>query len=214
MVQYKYRYPNENWQTIEGDRYSNELRQIQYYWYGFAEATSTGRSGSVLDCGQRIELISKSGVSGIPVSANIVSRTDSFGEFLLFELKYKSSPTSTLIRTSTLEIGYQPRPGVIEGSRTRVYSDCDIGVVRVAPGSWGGEYFADVQGNKYPVGGSQCTFTVFNSSQIVHQETRGICPEVEEIQQQTCPPGTCQVDCGNVYCCYGSNGIAVSSFSK
>ncbi len=31
---------------------------------------------------------------------------------------------------------------------------------------------------------------------------------------QGCPPGTCQVDCGNVYCCYGSNGIAVSSFSK
>lgn len=29
-----------------------------------------------------------------------------------------------------------------------------------------------------------------------------------------CPPNTCKVDCGNVYCCYGSDGIAVSSFSK
>lgn len=32
--------------------------------------------------------------------------------------------------------------------------------------------------------------------------------------EKTCPPGTCQVDCGSVYCCYGSDGIAVSSFSK
>ncbi|NJO98638.1 MAG: hypothetical protein HC764_23740 [Pleurocapsa sp. CRU_1_2] len=29
-----------------------------------------------------------------------------------------------------------------------------------------------------------------------------------------CPSGTCQVDCGTVYCCYGADGIAVSSFSK
>lgn len=29
-----------------------------------------------------------------------------------------------------------------------------------------------------------------------------------------CPEGTCKVDCGTVFCCYGSDGIAVSSFEK
>ena len=29
-----------------------------------------------------------------------------------------------------------------------------------------------------------------------------------------CPPDTCAVDCGAVTCCYGSDGIAVSSFAK
>ena len=35
------------------------------------------------------------------------------------------------------------------------------------------------------------------------------CPNADE-----CPEGTCKVDCGSVYCCYGSDGIAVSSFEK
>lgn len=29
-----------------------------------------------------------------------------------------------------------------------------------------------------------------------------------------CPPGTCEVDCGDKYCCYGSDGIAVASYLK
>jgi|GEM_PF-6097778 len=31
---------------------------------------------------------------------------------------------------------------------------------------------------------------------------------------EECPKGTCQVDCGDVYCCYGADGIAVDSFKK
>ncbi len=30
---------------------------------------------------------------------------------------------------------------------------------------------------------------------------------------QGCPPDTCEVVCGNIICCYGSDGIAVESFS-
>lgn len=29
-----------------------------------------------------------------------------------------------------------------------------------------------------------------------------------------CPPNSCEVDCGDKYCCYGSDGIAVTSYLK
>ena len=33
-------------------------------------------------------------------------------------------------------------------------------------------------------------------------------------RQETCPPDTCPVDCGDHICCYGSNGIATYSYLK
>ena len=33
-------------------------------------------------------------------------------------------------------------------------------------------------------------------------------------EEEECPDNTCKVDCGEHYCCYGSNGIAVYSFLK
>ncbi len=32
--------------------------------------------------------------------------------------------------------------------------------------------------------------------------------------ENRCPPNTCEVDCGNYICCYGSDGIAVISYLK
>ena len=39
-------------------------------------------------------------------------------------------------------------------------------------------------------------------------------PEISLTCIGICPPNTCEVDCGNHICCYGSDGIAVSSFLK
>ena len=33
-------------------------------------------------------------------------------------------------------------------------------------------------------------------------------------EEEKCPPGTCEVDCGNHICCYGSDGVAVVTINK
>lgn len=56
---------------------------------------------------------------------------------------------------------------------------------------------------------------ILKNNQVVYTSpTYTILPQVSWECLGGCPPGTCQVDCGSVYCCYGSDGIAVSSFSK
>lgn len=57
-----------------------------------------------------------------------------------------------------------------------------------------------------------CVFKVFKEEELILELTRNTCPEVEEAVG--CPSGTCKVDCGSVCCCYGSDGIAVSSIPK
>ena len=123
-----------------------------------------------------------------------------------------------------------------------------------------------------------CTFTVFKNNEIVYQETRNVCPEVEKLSaelnqtikqievkkqsdletieinqnsipnncwniylksgnssqfvsqicstgnlppvyqvicgcdaQESCPPNTCPIQCGNKVCCYGADGVSVKS---
>lgn len=39
-------------------------------------------------------------------------------------------------------------------------------------------------------------------------------PDVKVECSEECPAGTCEVDCGDRYCCYNSEGIAVKSIKK
>lgn len=60
----------------------------------------------------------------------------------------------------------------------------------------------------------ECTFKVFKNELIVYEETRSQCPEVEIVNQQECSEGTCEVECGDTICCYGSDGVSVFNFPK
>ena len=55
-------------------------------------------------------------------------------------------------------------------------------------------------------------FEVFSNQNIIFTRTELEQPEVRFVG--VCPPNTCPVDCGTHICCYGSDGIVVSSFSK
>ena len=59
--------------------------------------------------------------------------------------------------------------------------------------------------NKVP---DTCTFTVTKDGQIVYSRESPDCPEVWT-EQPTCPPGTCEVKCGNHICCYNSLGVPI-----
>jgi hypothetical protein len=63
---------------------------------------------------------------------------------------------------------------------------------------------------------SDCVLTVKNNlNEIIYEKTfSSECPSVNvECIDNKCPTGTCEVACGNIICCYGSDGIAIESFS-
>lgn len=63
--------------------------------------------------------------------------------------------------------------------------------------------------------GNECEFKVFGDNQrLAYFQKESVCPEVWEAEPKECPPGTCEVDCGNHICCYDSYGIPVDGFTK
>ena len=59
-----------------------------------------------------------------------------------------------------------------------------------------------------------CTFTIYSNEAVVYQQINESCPTVDEYCDNKCPPNTCEVECGNLICCYDSNGKAIKKFSK
>ncbi len=55
-------------------------------------------------------------------------------------------------------------------------------------------------------------FDVLSFGELIFTRTELEQPEVQIIG--VCPPNTCEVDCGDKICCYGSDGIAVDYFLK
>ncbi|MGL5078540.1 MAG: hypothetical protein ACRDBG_22305 [Waterburya sp.] len=55
-----------------------------------------------------------------------------------------------------------------------------------------------------------------DNGNLLYSRTTTVLPESIGItcEQQQCPPNTCEVECGNTICCYGSDGISVLNFPK
>ena len=58
-----------------------------------------------------------------------------------------------------------------------------------------------------------CLFRVTKEDSQVLILSKGVCPEVEMISEE-CPENTCEVECGDTICCYGSDGVSVFNFPK
>ena len=59
-------------------------------------------------------------------------------------------------------------------------------------------------------------FIVKNNGETVFSRIESTFPDVvtECVANQQCPEDTCEVVCGDTICCYGSDGIAVTSFPR
>ncbi len=63
-----------------------------------------------------------------------------------------------------------------------------------------------------PYGGS-CTFRIFDTRGQVFNRVDSVCPLVEVVCGDVCPPETvCECDCGEYTCCWDANGIPIYSF--
>lgn len=59
------------------------------------------------------------------------------------------------------------------------------------------------------------TLKIFERGSLVFSRAENIRPQyVQIINAKECPPNTCPVECGRNICCYGSDGIAVTTFLK
>ncbi len=60
---------------------------------------------------------------------------------------------------------------------------------------------------------NQCKFTVSDNSGIIYNQTTAQCPtNVTASCGKKCPPNTCECRHGRKVCCYGADGIVVTSF--
>jgi hypothetical protein len=115
----------------------------------------------------------------------------------------------------------QPGGGAIQarrlGDEGQHYSNISLGL------SWGMFYTPnrkyrniDMKALKvHPTNGTpNYTLEIFKDDSQKFNRTELYAPEYVKVIQdgEECPEGTCPVQCGNHVCCYGSNGIAVSSY--
>ncbi len=61
-----------------------------------------------------------------------------------------------------------------------------------------------------------CQVNIYDSRGFVFSKTFDTtCPNITYIcQANECPPGTCEVDCGDHICCYDNRGIAIQTIAK
>ena len=209
----RYRYPGEAWQEVKGDKYTFEEIQPYEWWYFYCDATSMSNPEG---CGSPVVLMSKGRLFGRLIEANVIIPVDSFGGYVQFDALIEDRYGRQY--RQVIHVTYSPSLGTTSNAIVRLASECQNRVLYVRPGSFGSVYAADRWRNTNPNNNNECRFTVFSGQQIIFQRTQWGCPEVELIETEDelvqCPEGTCQVDCGSVYCCYGSDGYAVDSFSK
>ncbi|MDJ0593447.1 MAG: hypothetical protein QNJ72_26255 [Pleurocapsa sp. MO_226.B13] len=206
---YRYRYPGEEWITISGDNYT--LEDVP------GEPTETYK----VTC----EFTYLRGGTGrtFGYSCNNIARGESDRDLVGQIIGYEMLP---LAFNQPVRFNFRS----VDANGDDVYTTVDFYILTangIGTGQqvlhhygtcafdYGGKDFRNFEyvatNNFVPT--TRCLFRVYSGVQIVYQETRNVCPEVEDIEQEECPPGTCKVICGNVACCYGSDGIAVSSFN-
>lgn len=216
----RYRYPNEDWITLNADSYTLESLGGQCYT-GYVVYFSLG-------------LIKAHSIYDSATQSRKWTQIEEFTKEYLFFVTLANHKVTTFPYTRVLRTGYEGITPLITGyntitmiseSLTGATKQYDFNVSDLDAES-GGYWVHFCKKNDVTITNivplkaesgncTKCFFKAFLNGALIYEEARSVCPEVELINQsEQCPPGTCQVDCGSVYCCYGSDGIAVSSFAK
>ncbi len=167
----RYRYPGENWQVIEGDDYAIEEKQQELpndtyiFWR---------------------------------CRAYLVSKYGGYEHWREFSVKNRGLRNSGTTIPTGRPIFSEAAPSTASGGRDRLYVPYDPphsitwyhDFDDYYPLEW--EFFdicivSSPSANNCDNGvkpSNNCTFTVYKNDQIVHQETRNVCPEVEKIDSR------------------------------
>ena len=205
----RYRYPDEDWQVVGGDDWNCDIQQSYRPWHLYCEAVSMSPEAG---CGNIVTLISSKVFYGRLISAEIFYQSDAFGEVPRFKLVREWSTGDRY--EQVLISRYSPSPKRMSSGTVRISNVCQTGILRVQKDSFANFYAADSSRNRNPDGDSAYVFSVTKNNTVVHQEVRDICPEAEIVPDSQCPENTCEVICGDTICCYGSDGVAVTSFPR
>lgn len=205
----KYRYPGEEPKEIDGDDYSFELSGAfcdsdNHFQIAYIEARSERESDGQLytdssgvdNGGHAAGGTQRSTFSSVSFTRKIitVTFTQSNGEFYERYIEVNSAyPDGIWVSASLRRIEHYYIFRNSDGSirKTR----------KITPGS---EWGCHEEG---------CLFKVFKEGEEIYRRTHLSCPEVGEVGEG-CPEGTCEVECGDTICCYGSDGISVFNFPK
>lgn len=174
----RWRYPGEEWQEIEADDYQVKTQpgQCNTKYFIEAEATYQGSNvGNLFVCGETMRIVSKRQFDGNIISVDKIENPENraFG----FAVVWKNR--SGIIESFNVGVnGY--KIGRTGGFGTIVWNnEC-----RFVNYNSGGKNIRNVQIKR--VDGKEdncgdCEFIVYKNGEIVYQETRDDCPEVEQL---------------------------------
>ena len=209
---FRYRYPGEDWKETRAESYTLEKIYGRPYFNFYCEATSADERlpGGV---GAEVSLISHVYLEGWMNSYRLITQSYSWGVWPEISTRRSYGGGSD----ETVGILLVPRlPGFNRDSRNAViYSgNPQWNYRKIERGSIRNRRFVYTDEPPYS-DDFYCIFSLFNSSgnQYYHKTTLNVCPEIED-ENNKCPEGTCEVICGDTICCYGSDGIAVTSFPR
>ena len=206
----RYRYPGEDWVEIDGDDYEidyktdGQCKNVTYYVrFSYFAAGQTG--GCIKDENGNCRIYQS--VTGRKAIVHNV-QTDSPELLLPPPFWWDESEHGTWAeKQSGCYIFWRESDNSIYKKYASTSPSSSSGAI---PGTIS---YKILRGDGKGDNCKTCIFKVFKQGEIVHEETRKECPQVELLDDK-CPENTCKVDCGTHYCCYGSDGIAVSSFEK
>ena len=212
----RYKYPNKGWVEIDGDDYtvsSNSSRiQIVYkavvkFVYRFWNSDRNGSNDYIDHLGtKKVSLVIKEEEKKIVGDPNLTfnnGRLTMWGWIGSYNLEYKS------VTGDILPIYFNSIPSLSQrqlGFDPTQYRHGGMLLDTVILDSF--TLVADYSSEQI-----SCILRIFKNGVNVLTKESSECPEVELLDDK-CPPNTCKVDCDTHYCCYGSDGIAVSSFEK
>jgi hypothetical protein len=92
---------------------------------------------------------------------------------------------------------------------TTVYQGVDDPDCYIVPGS-----LRNVAYIPLPSNGLKFVIDIYKNGAVIATDSGDATPVVTYKCGVTCPPNTCEVDCGTYVCCYGSDGISVFNYNK
>lgn len=220
-----YTYPDENQRTVlEGDSWSVETSVINTtLWQATGKATNNlvepDHPERIVGWSCRPALSSQSG-NIVEVDVSI------FGGFVTGRSWAIQSGTKrpTLFKTQSIyQENWWLEPWYVPGDLIRGFSPPTLYHWQYPQTAFGYDtstrnyYYTDVVLTYWhPADGDPIyTLRIFDSNNSeIFNRTENERPIQVFKTDNVCPPNTCPVDCGDKICCYGSDGIAVSSLLK
>lgn len=199
----RWRYPNEDWQEIEGDNYTTELIKEELpndgfvYWEAEVVWKYLPSDSLYTETYTAHDLrFGSYNNHGLPRGRPLFDEVKSSKAELLIPYEARLSDESTRKTYYNLYVSRSYRPYSWTFSNICVVSTSD----------------ATSCDSDTPENSQNCKLTVLKNAVIVHEEIQEVCPEVEKYCQQDCPNWTCKCIQGNRVCCYDPNGRVVKSF--